>query len=124
MDIVSGQRSLTRPDLELLHEALSYMRKRVFDQAESVRIKGVLDRIEEMLLDPTTERRLLRLSPPEQEAMERQVESFCVELTRRGAWQQGREQAARLRALVGSNAGSGSLRSRIRRIFGRCGGKR
>jgi hypothetical protein len=116
---VSGQRSLTRPDLELLHEALSYMRKRVFDQAEAVRIKGVLDRIEELLLDPTTERRLLRLSPPEQEAMERQVESFCVELTRRGASQRGREQATRLRSLIGSNAGSSSLWGRIRRMFGR-----
>ena len=110
---------MTRSDLELLHEALSYMRRRVFDQAESVRIKGVLDRIEEMLLDPTPEPRLLRLSPPEQEAMERQIESFCVELTQRGASQRGRDQAARLRGLTGSNAGSASGWRWIRRLFGR-----
>ncbi|MEZ4653411.1 MAG: hypothetical protein R3E12_07380 [Candidatus Eisenbacteria bacterium] len=112
------QRSLTRSDLELLHEALSYMRRRVFDQAESVRIKGVLDRIEEMLLDPTTEPRFLRISPPEQEAMERQVESFCVELTHRGAPEAGRQQASRLRRLIGAGAGSSRL-GWFRRLFGR-----
>jgi hypothetical protein len=115
---LAGQRGLTRSDLELLHEALSYMRRRVFDQAEGIRLKGVLDRIEEMLLEPVPEARALRLSPPEQEAMERQVETFCQELTQRGASQQGRAQADRLRQHIGGGRASSGW-GWVRRIFGR-----
>ncbi len=87
-------------DLKLLHEALRYRVKRVFEPAESVRLTGILDRVEELLLNRTAEARGLRLSPPEQDVLARQVLAYCAELTGRGASEVGRQQAMQLKRLV------------------------
>ena len=108
--------TLTRCDLQLLHEALSYMRKRVFDQAELVRLKGVIDQLEDLLLDKDGEP-LLRLSPPEQDVLERQVEGYCAELTGKYASRDGRQQASRLRGLV-ERLGGRRRKNWVRRLLG------
>lgn len=108
--------SLRRQDLQLLHEALSYMRKRVFDQAEQVRLKGLVERLEDLLLESAGSTRL-RLSPPEQEVLERQVEAYCTELTGRYAAESSRAQADRLRSLVGLFVPR-SRKSWVRRLLG------
>lgn len=87
-------------DLRLLHEALQYRARRVREPGESVRLVGLLDRVEELLLDRGNEPRSLRLSPPEQEVLVRQVLAYCAELTGRGASQLGRTQALELKGLV------------------------
>ncbi len=92
--------SFTRGDLELLHAALSYMRKRIFDQGEAVRISGMITRIEDLLLAEPGEAQNLRLSPPEQGALRRQVFAYCEELTHRGASEEGKGDATRPRSLV------------------------
>ncbi|MBK8232775.1 MAG: hypothetical protein IT349_08705 [Candidatus Eisenbacteria bacterium] len=106
---MSGSTEMT--ELKLLHEALAFRAKRVFDPAESVRLRGLLERVEDILLAPPDARPALRLSPPEQEVLVRQVLGYCAELTGRGASQLGREQAARLRQLVDRIA-PGTLRKR------------
>ena len=108
--------TLSRSDLQLLHEALSYMRKRVFDQAELVRLKGVIEQLEDLLLEKEGTP-LLRLSPPEQDVLERQVTAYCEELTGRYASQDGRGQARRLRALV-QQLGGRRRKSWVRRLLG------
>jgi hypothetical protein len=110
---------LSREDLELLHEAFAYMRKRVFDQAELVRIKGIAGRLEELLLAPPEDPAVLRLSPPEQETFGRQVASYCAELTRRGSSAEGREQAARLERIAANFGRPPVARGWLRRLFGR-----
>jgi hypothetical protein len=111
--------SFTRADLELLHVALSYMRKRIFDQGESVRVTGMIERIEDLLLAQPGEAQNLRLSPPEQGVLRRQVFAYCDELTHRGAATEGREQAKRLREIVERMTKRPSpARSWFRRLWG------
>lgn len=110
---------LEQSDLGLLHEALAFMARRVFDPGESERVRALLDRFEELILNPAAERSL-RLSPPEQEVFARQIESYCRELTARGASREGRVQAERLRRIIGFLAPSAAKRSRpslLRRLF-------
>lgn len=112
-------RRLTRADLELLHEALSYMRKRVFDQAETIRVRGMVERIEDLLLD-SPERAHFRLAPPELETLERQVGAYCEALTQRGASTEAREQARELGGLVARIVGRPAGKtSWWRRLIGR-----
>jgi hypothetical protein len=112
-------RNLTRADLELLHEALSYMRKRVFEQAETIRVRGMIERIEDLLLD-SPERARFRLAPPELETLERQVSAYCEALTQRGASTEARERARELDRLVGRVVGRSAGKSRWwRRLIGR-----
>ena len=91
---------LATSDLKLLHEALRYRARRVMEPGESVRLTGLLERVEDLLLDRGGDARSLRLSPPEQEVFARQVLAYCAELTGRGASQLGRTQAQELRGLV------------------------
>jgi len=109
--------SLTRADLVLLHEALSYARKRVFLPAESIRLQGILDRVEELLLragagDPgvggAEDGSLavrLRLSPPEREILEKEIANYSEALRQRGGSAAGAEEAARLRLILDRIAG-------------------
>ena len=111
--------TLTRTDLELLHEALTYMRKRVFEQAEVVRVRGMIERIEDCLLG-ASERAPFRLSPPEIETLERQVRSYCDATTQRGASAEARDRAKQLERLVARIAGRSEGRgSWWRRLIGR-----
>lgn len=87
-------------DLKLLYEALQYRARRVREPGESVRLAGLVDRVEELLLGRGAEPRNLRLSPPEQEVLARQVLAYCAELTGRGASQLGRSQAQELKVLI------------------------
>ena len=112
-------RRLTREDLELLHEALSYMRKRVFEQAETIRVRGMVERIEDLLLD-APERAHFRLAPPEIETLERQVLAYRGALTQRGASTEARERARQLDRLVARIVGRSAAKSSWwRRLIGR-----
>jgi len=93
--------SLTMEDLQLLHEALSYARKRTWQPAEQIRLQGVLDRVEAMLLRSPEAQTSLRLSPPEQEVLEAQVQRYCEAMTQRGASPRGRHEVKRLEHLLG-----------------------
>ena len=86
---------LTRADLELLHRALAYRIKRVHDQAVLVRLGGVLGRVESLLLAEDL-RVSLRLSPPEQEALARELPLYAAEMTQRGGSETGAIEARRL----------------------------
>jgi hypothetical protein len=91
--------TLTRADLVLLHGALAYMRKRSFQPVEAVRLQGLLDRLEELLLDSSEQAGQLRLSPPEQEVLSKEILRYCEALTQRGASSAGLEEAARLQEI-------------------------
>jgi hypothetical protein len=114
--------TFTRSDLELLHRALAYRRKRVHEPGAVVRMQGLLDRVEELLLEPAGASRL-RLSPPEQALLHREVPLYCEELTRRGAAEAGAQEARRLRELLhllAAGAGPRTIRPAwLRRLFGR-----
>jgi hypothetical protein len=126
---VSGSRdSLNRADLQLLHEALTYARKRTFLPADSVRLQGVLDRVEELLLDSVVAARKeatqaprprpgLRLSPPEQVVLRREILAYCEVLTHRGASTEGSREAKRLREILDILTDSGSSWKWLRRLF-------
>lgn len=114
----SSDRKLTRADLELLHEALSYMRKRVFDQVELVRVRGMITRIEDLLLD-SPEHAHLRLAPPELETLERQASAYTEAITQRGASAEARDRARELERLVVRIVGTGGPRGWWRRLIGR-----
>lgn len=108
---------LTRADLDLLHRALSYRAKRVHDQAALVRLRGLLTRVEALLLDETG-RLSLRLAPPEQETLCRELPLYAEEMTQRGGSEQGAREAKRLRELVVVMAGGGR-RSGLSRLWRR-----
>ena len=93
------RQTLTRADLVLLHEALAYTRKRSFLPAETVRLQGVQDQVEALLLGGGASGSL-RLSPPEQEVLAREIPRYCEALTQRGGSEKGTHDAARLRALL------------------------
>lgn len=97
--------TLTTADLRLLHEALAYARKRSFQQAEAVRVAGLLDRIEELLLHPRQGAHSLRLSPPELEVLVKEIPLYCEALTQRGASPQGAAEATRLEQILALLAG-------------------
>jgi hypothetical protein len=86
---------LTRADLELLHRALSYRVKRVHDQAALVRLRGLLGRVETLILEEAVQSSL-RLSPPEQELLARELPLYAAEMTQRGGSEQGAVEARRL----------------------------
>ncbi len=86
---------LTREDLELLHRALAYRVKRMHDQAALIRLRGVLGRVESLLLAEDLQASL-RLSPPEQEALARELPLYAAELTQRGGSERGSLEARRL----------------------------
>lgn len=113
--------TFTRSDLELLHRALSYRRKRIHEPGALVRLQGLLDRVEELLLDPAGAARL-RLSPPEQALLHREVPLYCEELTRRGGSEAGALEARRLRELLrllATGRGRSFRPAWLRRLFGR-----
>ena len=98
---------LTTADLRLLHEALSYARKRAYQQAEMIRVQGLQERVEELLLGATDSPHALRLSPPEQEVLAKEIPLYCEALTQRGGSIQGTRDAARLREVLELLVGSG-----------------
>ena len=100
MGPMAVRNSLNGADLRLLHEALTYTRKRSYRQVESVRIQGLLDRVEELLLDPDAPAQALRLSPPEQDLLAKEIPLYCEALTQRGGSVQGAREAARLREVL------------------------
>lgn len=113
---------LPREELSLLLEALRYQSRRVREPVEAVRLRGLVDRLEEMLLASVETPAVggaLRLSPPEQEVLLRQVDSYCEELTRRGASLAGRDEARRLRAILSPLREQASPLSFWRRLFRR-----
>jgi hypothetical protein len=75
-----------------------------------------------LLLDPAGAGRL-RLSPPEQAMLHREVPLYCEALTQRGGSEAGSQEARRLRELLrllASGAGARSSRPAwLRRLFGR-----
>lgn len=99
--MMSRRDPLLLSDLELLREALVYRSKRVFLQGEAVRLHGLTERVLDLLLESAGGKRALRLSPPEQEVMARQVEAYCAELSGGMASPENRDEAARLRRIVG-----------------------
>ncbi len=92
--------SLDRRDLQLLHEALTYLAKRSFQPADAVRIHGLQERVEDLLLDAEAGPSSLRLSPPEQDVLARAIPVYCDALTQRGGSLQGSAEAERLRWIV------------------------
>ena len=90
---------LTRADLELLHRALLYRLKRVHDQAALVRLRGLLGRVEALIIEESVQPSL-RLSPPEQELLARELPLYAAEMTQRGGI-----EARRLAAINGILSG-------------------
>ena len=109
----------SRADLELLYETLLYLRKRAFQPADAVRIQGILDRVEELILKGTEFGGSLRLSPPEQEALRREIPRYCEALTQRGAAADGARVARRLRDLLNLLAPDTRPRTWWKRFLGR-----
>lgn len=91
---------MSRADLVLLHEALVYTRKRSFQPVEAVRLQGLQERVEGLLLDRSANEGRLRLSPPEQEVLARELPRYCEAMTQRGGSTEGLRQAERLRQLL------------------------
>ncbi len=110
--------TLTGADLRLLHEALAYLVKRVHEPAESIRLRGLLERVEEMLVSGGRSPASLRLSPPEQRLLEREIPVYCEALTQRGGSIEGAREADRLRLMVGIRK-TGSRRPWWRKVLGR-----
>ncbi len=112
-------RALTRRDLESLHEALTYMRKRVFEPGELVRVRGMIQRLEDILLDQPESARF-RLSPPELETLDRQLAAYTEAMTQRGASQESRDQAREIQALRTRIGGRPPRkRSWLQKLFGK-----
>jgi hypothetical protein len=112
-----GEQGLTRADLELLHRALTYRVKRVHDQVALVRLRGLLDRVEGVILEDAEGTPSLRLSPPEQELLTRELPLYAAEMTQRGGSEQGRMEARRLSEML--RILTGRRRSGWRRLTGR-----
>jgi hypothetical protein len=115
--------SFTRADLDLLHRALAYRRKRIHELAGVVRMQGLLDRVEELILREDVSP-VLRLSPPEQEMLRREIPLYCRELTGRGASEAGAGEARRLQELVALLAGAKFPRTARPRWWRRLLGRR
>ena len=103
---MAGRNSLSTADLRLLHETLTYARKRSYQQVESVRVQGLLERVEELLLGAHGTAHVLRLSPPEQDVLAKEVPLYCEALTQRGGSLQGAREAVRLREILEILTGS------------------
>jgi hypothetical protein len=112
--------TFTRADLELLHRALAYRRKRIHEQGAAVRVQGLLDRVETLLLGGSGPP--LRLSPPEQDVLLREIPLYCEELTRRGGSEAGAAEARRLREMMEPLAGGLSLQAQLKRWWRRVRG--
>ena len=114
---------MNRDDLQLLHEALVYRRKRALSPGDAIRLRGILDRVEGLLLSPPGVRLTLRLSPPEQELVRREVPGYREALTQRGSSGEGSILANRLDELVfrlsGSERGARGLSRRVRSFLKR-----
>ncbi len=114
---------MTRDDLQLLHEALVYRRKRALSPGDAIRLRGILDRVEGLLLSPPDAQLSLRLSPPEQELVRREVPRYREALTQRGSSREGPRLADRLdvivRRLTGADHGVQGVFNRLRRSLKR-----
>ena len=117
--MIRRQNPWSRTDLELLYEALLYLRKRVFQPADAVRLQGLLDRVEEMILRSAEDELSLRLSPPEQEVLRREAPRYYEALTQRGGSAEGARSAARLRSLLDALAPEPGLKGWWTRRFRR-----
>lgn len=113
--------SLTRDDLELLRRALVFRRKRLHEPAARVRLDGLLDRVEALVLEQGRSRNQpeaapsgpeaadgpagpgvagLRLSPPEVDLLRREIPLYVAEMTGRGSSPAARQEAARMRGIL------------------------
>ncbi len=114
---------MTRDDLQLLHEALVYRRKRALPPGDAIRLRGILDRVEGLLISPPGTQLSLRLSPPEQELVRREVPKYREALTQRGSSREGRYLADRLdrlvRRLSGPDHGARGVLNRLRQLLRR-----
>lgn len=91
---------LDRNDLALLRESLSYMERRIFDPDDSRSLRGITDRIEEILLSGIPEGSELILDDSESRAAATALRSYAQELSHPGSDVSNRRRVARLRSLV------------------------
>lgn len=110
---------LTRDELALLHETLAYAHKRTFSEGDKVRIKDMIGRIEERLLDPEQVSRPFAVTPPEADAFALASETYCEALEAPFSAEVSRRKAARVKAIVARFRTDTGFMSTLRRLFGR-----
>jgi hypothetical protein len=109
----------TRDELALLHETVAYAHKRTFSEGDKVRLKDILGRIEERLLDQRDPARPFAVTAPEAEAFAFASETYCEALEAPFAAEVSRRKAARVKDLVGRFRHDSGFISALRRLFGR-----
>jgi hypothetical protein len=109
----------TRDELALLHETLTYAHKRTFAESDKVRLKSIIARIEERLLDADGVPRPFTVTPPEADAFLLASETFCEALEAPFSAEVSRRKAARVKELVGRFRRGSGFMSTLRRLFGR-----
>lgn len=111
--------TFTRDELALLHETLTYALKRTFTEGEKTRLKDLLGRIEERLLEPGQAERPFPVTAPEAEAFALASETYCEALEAPFSAEVSRKKATRVKDLVGRFRGGSGFLSALRRLFGR-----
>ena len=109
----------TREELALLHEMVAYALRRTYAAGEKVRLKDILGRIEERLLESGESIRPFGVTPPEADAFNQACETFCEAHEAPFAAEVSRRKAARAKELVARFRGGQGFLSALRRLFGR-----
>ncbi len=111
---------LSRDELVLLHEVLSYALKRTFSEGEKVRLRDLVGRVEERLLDAAARvERPFGMTMPEEEALLGAAEIFCQAHELPLAAEVSRGKARRVRELVRRFQRPAGILIRLARLFGR-----
>jgi len=108
----------TRDELTLFHEALSYGLKRTYSEPEKSRLREIVGRVEDRLLDAGGEAQPILFHGSDARVIAAAAETFCGALEGSFAADSSREKAQRIRELVGRLGGGGSV-SWLRRLFRR-----
>jgi hypothetical protein len=112
--------TFSREDLSLLHETLAYTLRRTFSEGEKIRLKDLIGRVEERLLDsPDRGPRPFALTPPEEDALINAADTYCDALDRPFAAEVSRAKARRVSELVRRYRRRTGFLAWLARVFGR-----
>jgi len=115
-----GGLAVSREELVLLYEMLSYAVKRTFSEGEKTRLLDLVGRVEERLLsDAGRQEWSFGLTHPEEDVLLGAAETFCRAHELPFAAEVSREKARRVRALTKRFRRSPGILSRISRLFGK-----
>jgi hypothetical protein len=111
--------TFSHDELALLHETLSYALKRTFSEAEKIRLKDLLSRVEDRLLGQTAVERPFGMTEPEMDALLAAAETYCEALQQPLSAEISRTKAARVKELLARFQRRTGVLEWFRQRFGR-----